>query len=225
MYLVENQTQNQEWIEPINQINEDIFHDKRNGKYIEIGAGGEGIATAFFERELGWTGILVEPNPISYEKLVKNRPNNVIYKKVISTYSIVDFHSYYGPSADMSAIEETVPEDIALVYYNDEIIMNEKKTIDEVETKTLTDIIHENFDFMVIDTNGHELEVLKSWDFSFPIEYIIYNHGNLNKTRSNECDTIIKKNQYIFVDTVLIDTISFDVFKKEYNTNDSCCIS
>lgn len=202
-----------------NQINEKLFYGKREGKYIEIGAGAKGQATEFFEKELGWTGILVEPNPILYEKLIVNRPNNIIYNKVISNERIVMFHSYYGDSADMSAIEETVPDEISMVYYNDEIILNEKKTIDEVETKTLTQIINQTFDFMVIDTNGHEYEILKSWDFSYHVEYIIYNSHD-----KNDCDKLLKHHHYIFVDTVLMNPSSFNVYKKKYTTGDSCCV-
>lgn len=208
-----------------NQINEHLFFNKRNGKYIEIGSGAKGNATYFFEKELGWTGILVEPNPISYEELVKHRPNNVIYKKVISVEPNVLFHSYYGSSADMSAIEETVPDDIAIVYYNNEIIINEKKTIDEVETKTLSQVIHETFDFMIIDTNGHELEVLKSWDFMQTVYYILYNSKRMNSERNIKCEDLLKRNEYIFVDTLFVNDTFFDVWKKEYILKDSCILS
>lgn len=199
----------------INHINDNLFFGKRNGKYIEIGAGATGVATEFFEKELGWTGILVEPNPVFYEKLCKSRPNSQILKSPISIWPIVLFHSYYGSSADMSAIEETVNDDIAVVYYNDEIVISEKKTIDELETKSLTNIIHEPYDFMVIDTNGHELEILQSWDFSHTIQYIIFYTRTMDEERSTDCETILKINDYSLVDTVLIDNKVFDVWKKD----------
>jgi hypothetical protein len=202
----------------LNQINENLFFGKRNGKFIEIGAGSKGIATEFFEKELGWTGILVEPNPVSYQKLCKMRPNSRIINAPISIYPTVMFHSYYGDSADMSAIEETVNDDIAVVYYNDEIIINEKKIIDELETTCLTDIIHQPYDFMVIDTNGHELEVIQSWDFSQPIQYILFHSRNMEQTRLNECECILKKNNYSFVDCVLIENTHLDVYKQEPHT-------
>ncbi len=206
-----------------NQINENIFFNKRNGKYIEIGAGANGNATYYFEKELGWTGILVEPNPVSYEKLCQHRPGSMIHRCPISKYPEVFFHNYHGDSADMSAIEDTVNDDIAVVYYNDEIILHEKKTIDLLETKTLTDIIHEPYDFMVIDTNGHELEVLESWDFSHKIDFILFNSENMDEARESICESIMKHRNYIFVDKVFVAYQFFDVWKKE--SSDRCSIS
>jgi FkbM family methyltransferase len=207
-------------------INEQIFHNKRNGKYIEIGAGSEGNATKYFEKELGWSGVLIEPNPVLYESLVDQRPNNIIYKKVISNEPVVLFHSYHGSSSDMSAIEETVPDYIESVYYNNEIIIVEKKTIDEVETKSLMEIINQSFDFMFIDVNGHELEVLKSWDFSHNhnIHYIIFNKNNLNEKRFTECEELLKRNHYVSVDYITMNNSTYYVYNKEYVTRDSCII-
>ena len=34
--------------------------------------------TKFFEELLNWTGILIEPNPVMFNKLIKNRPNNYL---------------------------------------------------------------------------------------------------------------------------------------------------
>ena len=47
------------------------------GFFVEIGAR-DGIIssnTLFFERELGWTGLLIEPNPTEFERIAANRPN------------------------------------------------------------------------------------------------------------------------------------------------------
>ena len=71
---------------------------------------------------------------------------------------------------------------------------------------------------MVIDTNGHELEVFESWDFSHTIQYILFRSRNMEETRLNECECILKKNNYSFVDSVLIDNLSFDVYKQEPST-------
>ena len=51
-------------------------HNKRNGFFIEAGAhDGEILSnTLYFESRYNWTGVLVEPDPYAYEKLVqKNR--------------------------------------------------------------------------------------------------------------------------------------------------------
>ena len=59
------------------QMNQDIildqhfFKGKTNGVFVEVGAldGVSGSNTYFFEKERNWRGILIEPNPIEFEKL------------------------------------------------------------------------------------------------------------------------------------------------------------
>ena len=58
-------------------LNENFFKGKTNGVYIEMGAV-DGLFqsnTKFFEDQLNWTGILIEPQPNSFKKLQMNRPN------------------------------------------------------------------------------------------------------------------------------------------------------
>ena len=46
-----------------------------NGFFLEMGAldGDDGSNTLFFEENLGWTGVLIEPNAPNFQKLVKRR--------------------------------------------------------------------------------------------------------------------------------------------------------
>ena len=67
------------------QCNEDkILYEKyfknytRPGTFLEMGAI-DGIRysnTLYYELNHGWTGILIEPHPIEYMYLLKNRSNN-----------------------------------------------------------------------------------------------------------------------------------------------------
>jgi len=52
-----------------------FFKDKRNGFFVELGAL-DGVTfsnTLFFQQNLDWGGILIEPCKSSYDKLVSNR--------------------------------------------------------------------------------------------------------------------------------------------------------
>ena len=55
--------------------------------YLEIGAvdGIKHSNTKYLEDSEGWTGVLVEPNPVSFELLRKNRPNNVLINSLVSS--------------------------------------------------------------------------------------------------------------------------------------------
>src|SRR2546428_3922916 len=55
----------------------DIFllHGKREGVFVDVGAY-DGVAlsnTYYFEKELGWSGLCIEPNPLAYERLARTR--------------------------------------------------------------------------------------------------------------------------------------------------------
>jgi len=50
--------------------------DIKNGNYIELGAFDGTIEsnTRFFDKCLGWRGLLIEGNPINYQKVIESRP-------------------------------------------------------------------------------------------------------------------------------------------------------
>lgn len=56
-------------------LNKMFFKNKKYGMFLDIGAhdGLTGSNSCFFERELQWTGICIEPIPEIYEQLCKNR--------------------------------------------------------------------------------------------------------------------------------------------------------
>jgi hypothetical protein len=58
-------------------LNEEYIKDKKNGFFVECGAydGIEESTCLFFEENLKWTGINIEPVPEIFEFLEKNRPN------------------------------------------------------------------------------------------------------------------------------------------------------
>ena len=86
----------------------DIFQNKRNGFFIELG-GYDGITqsnTCFFEKELNWSGILIEPSINQYNKCKINRPNSIVlnYACVSDDYDkstiLIDNEEYLMTSID-----------------------------------------------------------------------------------------------------------------------------
>src|SRR5438309_1453970 len=56
-------------------VNEHFFKNKKNGFFVDIGAH-NGVTysnTFFFEKELNWTGICIEPIPKIFNELKSNR--------------------------------------------------------------------------------------------------------------------------------------------------------
>ena len=76
-------------------IDKDLMNiiKKKNGFYLEVGAY-NGISASLslrFEKELGWSGLLVEPNPLHYKYLKRNRSSNICLNFIcFSIFRITD---------------------------------------------------------------------------------------------------------------------------------------
>uniref|UniRef100_A0A6M3IVL0 Putative methyltransferase n=1 Tax=viral metagenome TaxID=1070528 RepID=A0A6M3IVL0_9ZZZZ len=58
-------------------LHENYFKAIRNGFFVDCGAG-DGVIdsnTKFFEDSLDWTGVCIEPSPVSFNQLTNRRPN------------------------------------------------------------------------------------------------------------------------------------------------------
>ena len=159
-------------------ISEHIFNNKKNGFFIELGAT-DGIAlsnTYYFEKELGWNGLVIEPNPNYKEQLDKNRSCHKAYELVYSqrglnrNFSVVSCPELSGINNHLGNIGKCeVTENISL------------KTI------TLTELLDninapKYIDYLSLDTEGSELEILKGLDMKkYTIGYISveHNYGHL----------------------------------------------
>lgn len=68
--------------------------------------------------------------------------------------------------------------------------------------KTLTEIVKEtklnHIDLLSLDVEGHEYEVLKSWDFSIPIVVILIETLG-DQSRVQLCRELLIKNNYKFL--------------------------
>ena len=84
------------------------FLNFRNGFFIEVGAH-DGIFqsnTLSLEKDLGWTGILIEPSISAYLDCVKNRPNSKCINTALTSFLNMKKKFAYGDfsSSPMSSI-------------------------------------------------------------------------------------------------------------------------
>jgi len=138
---------------------------KREGFFIEIGAT-NGVAlsnTLLLERKFNWSGLLVEPAKIWHKELFENRNCFISTKCVFNT------------SGNEIIFNETKDRSLSTIdsYSNNDgwskSRADGKKYI--VETVTLNELIQEFklpdiIDFLSIDTEGSEFEILTAIDFS-----------------------------------------------------------
>jgi FkbM family methyltransferase len=184
-------------------LNDNYFKNKKNGVYIELGAL-DGVLysnTKFFEDQLNWKGILIEPHPLKFEDLKKNRPNNFLFNNLVSNTEEEQTFLYFVDNyAGVSGILSTLPNEHFTGFYN---CVNEPTDKMIMKPKTLTSIIKsteiDHIDFLSLDVEGHEYEVLLSWDFSVPIDLILIETLPGSQDEKNElCRQILLKNGYTF---------------------------
>ena len=167
------------------------FINYQNGFYIEMGAH-DGIInsnTYYFEKNLNWRGILIEPSNF-FDDLKNNRSSrNIFYKTLCVPFNFnkkVSFEDF-GP---YSRVPELVTED----YYNWHKKKNKaleyiykKKIISSPKMNNLNDLLMESkapklIDFFSLDVEGSELNVLKGIDFNkYNFQYLLIEITDLDK--------------------------------------------
>jgi FkbM family methyltransferase len=148
-----------------------FFKNKKDGVFLEIGAY-DGVAlsnTYFFEKELGWKGICVEPQQKQYELLVKNR-KCICVNGCISDFTGKGLFLEIDGYATMLSglVNKYDVNHLRRIDYEIEKFGGKKEEI-EVDCYLLSDLLNKNsikkIDFCSIDVEGAELDILKTIDF------------------------------------------------------------
>lgn len=167
-------------------VNETFFKDKKNGVFVDIGAhsGIEISNTYFFEKELGWTGICVEPIPDMFEELKQNRECICVQGCISDHDGKAQFIKFSSPNEWFSGLSDK---------YNPNQIKNLENygvrdhELIEVDCFLLNDLLDEynitHIDFLSIDTEGGEFDIISTIDFSKYQIDVITIEDNFNDTR------------------------------------------
>jgi FkbM family methyltransferase len=177
-------------IETLPDILYDHFGDKRDGLFVEIGAfDGYTWSNTYGLAELGWHGILVEPQPDQYAKLVELYRDNprVITENCAVGNRMGKVDLFYGGS-----IATILPEMVDLYHKMDQFhfvgLSKDKKV--EVDLITLDHLmekrqVREGFELLVIDVEGSEMDVLSGFSIEkyLPQMMIVETHEDFPDTR------------------------------------------
>jgi FkbM family methyltransferase len=137
---------------------------KKPGFFVEFGsADGVALSNSFLlEKQMGWSGILCEPNRSWHEDLKRNRSCTVDTRCVYSrTGEKISFSENY--IGELSGITEFKG--------NHHGILDRTTTSYQVETISLIDLLKshnapKHIEFLSVDTEGSEFEILNAFDFS-----------------------------------------------------------
>jgi FkbM family methyltransferase len=142
---------------------------KKGGSFIEFGAC-DGVTfsnTHLLEKYFGWTGILIDPIPSHYESMKLNRNCKLI-------------HGAITAERQESVLIEELPASELSKFVKKRTIF---KRVHKVKAFTLEEVIDQNLssneiDFLSIDIEGNDLDILKSLDLSrYKIKVVCVEHN------------------------------------------------
>ena len=194
-----------------------FFRDKKEGIYIDVGCFHPKLANnTYLLYKKGWRGINIDVDPHTIEIFNYLRPRDYNKQIAVSDKSgEVDLYFYHDRSAINTLSKET-------------FVSRGGKSLDikKIKSETLNSIIENSpyknnkIDFLTIDVEGYEINVLKRFDINkyrpdiIVLEFIdnelkrqeFYNQ-NIHKVMNSEIYKFMSLNNYSFVNWMGYDLI------------------
>ena len=185
-----------------------LFEKKKEGFYVDVGAHHpKRFSNTYFFYKKGWKGINIDAMPNSMKLFKKTRPRDINIEIPISEqkqklkYYAFDEPAINGFSKEISE-KRSRTEDVKILFTK------------EIETTTLENILTEylpkdqTIDFLSIDVEGLDFEVLKSNNFKIFKPNLIL----VEIIGSNLCE--IEKSEI----TKYLNNLGYDIYAKTINT-------
>lgn len=179
-------------------IYENFFINKKQGFFIDIGASDpvNGSNTMFFE-QLGWTGILIEPNKKDYENLIISRKTPAENVAIYSNSGTYKFLLCDGYTKVLSGLlHEQHPSHLQRIV-NEFFSYGGSLQIVDVKTTTLPELLkkyNKNYiDYLSIDTEGSEYSILSKINFDDVFIKCISVENNYN---DNKIENLLLGNKF-----------------------------
>ena len=185
-----------------------LFKNKKKGFYIDIGAQhpiSNNNTYLLFKK--GWKGINIDLDEKNIELFNIIRPHDINLNYAISSsISEKDLFFYHDKSPINTLVERVSNFQKAKV-----------KEVKKVKTITLNKILENlkftsDIDYMNIDVEGHELEVLKGFDLinykpsvisveylDLNMKYLEFKNNSINRIFTSEFYNLLVSNDYYFV--------------------------
>ena len=154
------------------------FSGESQGYFVEFGAtdGIEFSNTYLLEKKFGWNGILAEPAQNWMKDLKRNRNVHLSFECVFAESGLMlDFHE--SSTRTLSSLSQFTGQDLHAT-------QRQKGRMYKVRTVTLLDLLDQFgapkfIDFLSIDTEGSEFEILEKFDFSsYKFGFISIEHNH-----------------------------------------------
>ncbi len=185
-----------------------IFENQKTGFYVDIGAHHpKRFSNTYIFYKEGWRGINIDPMPGSMKLFNKLRPNDINLEIGISSNrNKLTYYIFNEPALNTFDEKLAKERDGKNGYYIEKIVEMETYPLEEILDKYLPP--NQEIDFLSIDTEGYDLYVLSSNNFSkykpkvILIEVLGY---SLEEIINHEISKFLKSYNYI-------------IFAKTFNT-------
>lgn len=143
---------------------------KDSGFYVEVGAfDGDLFSNTKHFEDAGWMGICIEPDKTTFKKLQANRPSAIcVNAACVAEPGMGDVTFYRESKVVLSGLAPD-EEKVKRIYEGEgQQFKGFRKTT--VPSTTLNEVLHEHLpeggtvDFVTIDTEGTELDVMRGFD-------------------------------------------------------------
>lgn len=178
-----------------------LLNKKRKGVYVDIGAHHPTkISNTYFFYKKGWNGINIDAMPGSMNEFNRIRPNDFNIEAAISNSDqVLEFYEFNAPEFNTFSkeiMEKNLKRDsIKLIKKHSIQTQKLSKVLDEVSNKI--DLL--TIDFMSIDVEGLDLEVLKSnnWEKYYPNFILAELHNQkISDLNTNEINNFLVSKGY-----------------------------
>lgn len=149
-----------------------LLGDVQSGVFVDVGAhdGVKSSNSGYFELDLGWSGICIEPHPVPFALLKSNRTSHLYNNCVHDSGMEIDFLVVDGYPEMLSCVLSVCSEE-HMARIDREIAQHGgSKRIERISSVRLDDLLDKHgfnsVDYLSIDTEGCELNVLQSLDLS-----------------------------------------------------------
>lgn len=191
------------------QFDEEIFLKKyfkndRKGKYLDLGCFHPVRDNNTYQLyKKNWNGINLDLNPLTIELFNFSRPRDINLNIALSRKSGKKNFYYFGEFSPLNTLDKN---HLKFLEKNFNVKRNQYK-IKRIKTEKINSILNKykfnKIDFLSIDLEGQEYEVLRDFNFKkYKINLLsveMLSHNILSKKISKKLDRLLVRNRFKFI--------------------------
>ncbi len=190
-------------------LHEHIFRDKRGGTFVEIGGydGWTGSNTLFFEKVMGWQGLMVEASPTYIEHIRSVRSAHVVHAAIDDVDGSDEFIHVTDGLTQMGGLAKHYPEARLQQIQSHPKTVIEKVTVPTLRLDTLLkEHQFHHVDYCYIDVDGAEEAILASVDLS-AVDISVFSIERTPSLPNHSVASLLNESGYDLVGVVGADEI------------------